>query len=456
MGVIKYISSLIELLSIPCRVSYVPVLRDILLAASPYNWRLRQMIASQFRALVVLLPIQNLYATLFPLAITLIQDRIAEVRSSILPGIAKMITVVLPGYQPTYFLDEYAPDGTVISVQPPPISDDVTYLEAIVVAINALVVSDAFIYRQIWCELVVELLVELPPAIFEKYFLSGLLQLACDPITNVRVKVAESLTQWRKYDLPDPWEDDECTGAGELKEGDQNTPPHHPWRWLLSKEEVQECVQRLSRDDRDVFNRVKKLQPFFPEIEFLEISCRGMKASPGGAALVPRISFLPTVMTEGVEDMDLSSSLVDEKKSPTLEMETEEANFAPGDELTNGEQEEEGEDWNSPEPAADSPTAASRKIPTPTPDPLPIKAEAVPIVPEMLQEEAGSAPEDALEPILPPPNEDERPQNGHMTPLPLSDLSTSEESAVEKPLLPPPTAEVEDEEGEEMRSSLHS
>jgi hypothetical protein len=315
MGVIKYISSLIELLSIPCRVSYVPVLRDILLAASPYNWRLRQMIASQFKALVVLLPTQNLYATLFPLAITLIQDRIAEVRSSILPGIAKMITVVLPGYQPTFLLDEYAPDGTVISVQPPPISDDATYLEAIVVAINALVVSDAYIYRQIWCELAVELLVELPPAIFEKYFLSGLLRLASDPIANVRVKVAESLTQWRKYDLPDPWE-----GAEEVKMADIDQPqPHsHPWRWLLSREEVHECVQRLSRDDRDVFNRVRKLQPLFPEIEFLEISCRGMKVSPGGTASHQQIPI-----TQLPLDMSVLSSSDEEERSHTPEAEVE-------------------------------------------------------------------------------------------------------------------------------------
>lgn len=311
MGVIKYFSSLIELLSIPCRVSYVPVLRDILLAASPFNWRLRQMIASQFKDLVTMLPIQNLYATLFPLAITLIQDRIAEVRYSILPGITKMMLVVLPGYQPSYLLEEFASDGTVVRVQPPPISeDDITFLEAIVLAINALIVSDAYIYRQIWCELAVELLIELPSPIFEKYFMDGILQLTGDPITNVRVKVAELLTKWEKYGYPKPWEDREETRL-------------NPWKWLLAQEQVHRCVERLSQDDRDVYLCLQKIQPLFPSLELVEISCRGLKTAPSGISLTPAEPPIEMAGVVELSNLEEGASLVADRLVVAQEMETE-------------------------------------------------------------------------------------------------------------------------------------
>lgn len=326
MGVIKYISSLIELLTIPCRVSYVPVLRDILLGASPYNWRLRQMIASQFKDLVPLLPIQNLYATLFPLAITLIQDRIAEVRYSILPGIAKMITVVLPGYQPTYFLEEFAPDGAVIRTQPPPISEnEINYLEAIVLAINALIVSDAYIYRQIWCELSAFLLLELPSTVFEKYYLHGIIQLTSDPITNVRVKVAELLTKWDKFDYPNPWEDDEQTRR-------------NPWKWLLSKEKIQGCIERLSRDDRDVYNCVRKLQPIYPHIEFVEISCRGLKIAPGGPPPVGS----PSEMIENMEINSHDAQIVSDEKMDSQEISMDGQNLSVASDNTSFEADFDG------------------------------------------------------------------------------------------------------------------
>lgn len=261
----------------PCRVSYIPLLRDILLAASPYNWRLRQLIASQIKDLVVLLPIQNVYATLFPLAITLVQDRVAQVRSNVIPGIAKMIQVVLPGYQPTYTLEEINPEnGSITIITPQPIQEqDIYFLEAIVKAINALIVSDIYIFRQIWAELALHLLKEIPFSTFEHYFLNGIIQLTSDPITNVRVKIAELLTGWEIYSPNVPWSD-------ENQDNKEDDIAINPWKQLLLRDDIKQCIIKLSNDDRDVYYPMKKIQPLYPEIQFTEISCRGMKMAPGG------------------------------------------------------------------------------------------------------------------------------------------------------------------------------
>ena len=47
MGVMKRLSSFLRLLSQPCRLSYLPLLHDILHSTNPFNWRLRQSLALQ-------------------------------------------------------------------------------------------------------------------------------------------------------------------------------------------------------------------------------------------------------------------------------------------------------------------------------------------------------------------------------------------------------------------------
>jgi hypothetical protein len=47
MGVMKHLSAFLSLLSQPCRLSYLPLLHDILHSTNPFNWRLRQSLAVQ-------------------------------------------------------------------------------------------------------------------------------------------------------------------------------------------------------------------------------------------------------------------------------------------------------------------------------------------------------------------------------------------------------------------------
>ncbi len=80
MGVLKYMADFLRLLSEHCQVSYLPLLEDILHSSNQYNWRLRQMLAHQIPDMVMLPPAQNVFSTLFPSAMELLQDPVATVR----------------------------------------------------------------------------------------------------------------------------------------------------------------------------------------------------------------------------------------------------------------------------------------------------------------------------------------------------------------------------------------
>jgi hypothetical protein len=144
-------------------------------------------------------------------------------------------------------------------------------LESITDAINNLIRGDVYQSRLLWVELAQQLLRDLPKHIFEKYFIDGILVLTCDPVSNVRVAMGIFLGGWAPDDIA-PWEEPT----------DANTRVS-PWKWLLARADIRECVERLSRDDKDVYIGVSKLQPLFPDVKFEPISVRGKKIPPGGS-----------------------------------------------------------------------------------------------------------------------------------------------------------------------------
>jgi hypothetical protein len=259
MGLIKHLAEFLSLLSMPCRISYLPLLDEILKRASPYNWRLRKSLASQLSSLVLLPPSANVYSTLFPLAMTLLQDPVAEVRIESFSGVAQLLLVLQPGYSPSV-------NGSA-DFAPVTEEESETYLSGVARAINSLTHSETYQHRQLWAELALTLLKLLPQPLFERYFLDYIFRLTSDSVLNVRIGIARMLSGWKYTStVRAPWEDMDC-----------------PWRWLLDRSDIKECVQRLSHDDHDVYLAVVNLQPLFPDLEFQSISCRGMKAAPGGA-----------------------------------------------------------------------------------------------------------------------------------------------------------------------------
>ncbi len=115
----------------------------------------------------------------------------------------------------------------------------------------------------------------LPKETFETYFLHNVWKLTSDFVLNVRIDIDEILTGWKEANTLPSWE---CQN----NENETN----YSWVYLWQRNDIQECIQRLSHDDLDVYLAIVKLKPLFPNITFQSISCRGMRYAPGDAMSV--------------------------------------------------------------------------------------------------------------------------------------------------------------------------
>jgi len=334
VGVIKNLAVFLRLLPEPCRVSYLPVLHDILHSTNPFNWRLRRALAIQLPALIDLPPKSDLCTMLFPLVMTLLQDPVADVRKDSFKGVAKLVLVLYEHSKSEIshpFIDVNFPiqgrsslfgDSSPMNSQQSlaEIAKQATHdLETVIRGINILIRGETYQIRQLWLELCHRLLRDLPRELFEESFIDGILKLTCDHVSNVRVAVAIVIAGWGPDDLA-PWEELDVNTTTPSVEGeepessmslesisvslndlDSQTKPvvtqksrtetkmrQSPWKWLLERSDIRECVRRLSKDDYDVYYNVVKLQPLFPEITFEKMSCRGMKSPPGGTEPIRR------------------------------------------------------------------------------------------------------------------------------------------------------------------------
>ena len=311
MGVMRHLADFLRMLSVPCRVSYLPLLHEIIHSTNPFNWRLRQCLAIQAPDLLLLPPPELVFNTLYLLIITLLQDPVASVRKDSFTGVAKMMTVLsehadalsafaclkdmkLCTRSSSNILNSYS--ESKIDVRSAEEADRWSarvlantaahHVGIVARAINSLILSKTYQLRQLWVELSHALLREVPANLFEKYFLDGLLYLTSDHVSNVRVAVGLVLAGWGPDEAPTlaemrPWTLHPESHGKERKGS--------PWVWLLSRPDVKECVQRLSRDDKDVYLSIIKLQTVYPDIEAEMISCRGMKEAPGGTIPVPNV-----------------------------------------------------------------------------------------------------------------------------------------------------------------------
>jgi hypothetical protein len=223
------------MLSEPCRISYLPLLHDILHSTNPFNWRLRQCLAVQLPELVLLPPIENLYDSLFPLIMTLLQDPVAVVRRDSYLGITKMISI----------LSESAKSGEE--------SVCAKHFKLVISSINTLIHGETYQMRQLWVELCHSFLLHLEKDIIEANFLQGIVVLSADKVCNVRVSIASLFITWDdKFDVLN-WQDGTVLSN---------------WAWLFRIEDIKNCIKSLSCDDIDVYNLIKKLQVVYKDIEF--------------------------------------------------------------------------------------------------------------------------------------------------------------------------------------------
>lgn len=351
------------LLPEPCRVSYLPVLHDILHSTNPFNWRLRRALAIQLPALIDLPPKSEVYSMLFPLVMTLLQDPVADVRKDSFKGVARLVTVLYEQSKAEIALEKEKPvideerdikpvrealfdesDGNINdhSSKGKQATHD---LETVIRGLNMLIRGETYQIRQLWLELCRQLLIDLPRELFEKSFIDGILKLTCDHVSNVRVAVAIFLTGWEP-DFSLPWDEtktlnnhselngniseesnelsldsislnakaseEDIESSNDPKSSDVDGKVSNPWKWLLQRTDIQECVKRLSKDDYDVFYNMVKLQALFPEIVFEKMSCRGLKLPPGGNEPIPfgglsTNLMIPLELNDGDEGVSLLS-----------------------------------------------------------------------------------------------------------------------------------------------------
>lgn len=287
MGVVKHLAHFLAHLSRNCRISYIPEMHNILHTVNPFNWRLRECVAVQLPVLIDMPGAENVYVTLFPLVMTLLQDPVALVRKGSFEGVAKMVVVLakLTGDLAWEDSDEK------VDVSASESDKHRAHLESVIRAINSLASGDTFQLRQLWAELCLMLLKKIPRSLFEKHFLDGILLLTPDPISNVRLAVVDVLVNWGP-DFPAP----PVEGGDE----DPEEPDYagvHPWEWLLARGDIRVCVERFSHDEKDVYRRVSRLLPYFPDVEFSWMETpssrpRGKRAPGGDSVIVNSVTGL--------------------------------------------------------------------------------------------------------------------------------------------------------------------
>lgn len=265
MGVIKFLAPFLAKLPALCRVSYLPILHEILHSTNPFNWRLRQHLAVQLPQLVALPTKPDVYRTLFPTMMTLLQDPVSSVRRETFKGISAFLNAVF---------EVVVNEGKIYTAED--VKNSTHNLEEITKAINNFVASDKCYLRQLWAELCLQLFKDIPKQLFEETFLPGLLVLTCDPIFNVRLAVAQFMVGWAP-EYPAPWYEDEENGEVIIRDNSNS-----PWEWLLKRSDIKTCVERLSKDDQDIYLCLSQLQNVYLDIDFRIVSCRGQKTAPGG------------------------------------------------------------------------------------------------------------------------------------------------------------------------------
>ena len=330
MGVMRHLADFLRMLSVPCRVSYLPLLHEIIHSTNPFNWRLRLCLAVQVPDLLLLPPPELVFNTLYLLIITLLQDPVASVRRDSFTGVAKMMMVLsehsdaLSAFACIASMNLNTRSSVAVLNGNADAKHDARNIErserwtaqhlaataahhvdTVARAINSLIQSKTYQLRQLWVELSHALLRELPQALFEKYFLDGLLYLTSDPVSNVRVAVGLVLAGWSHGEEPKL---SDIVSKDPVSVGMKASP----WVWLLRRPDVKECITRLSSDDKDVYLSIVKLQSVFPDIAGRIISCKGLKEAPGGSIPVPNA-------VTGIFVVESSSTSINEDKYSTMD-----------------------------------------------------------------------------------------------------------------------------------------
>merc|ERR1711935_1041847 len=176
IGLLKHLSDFLKLLPLDLRRDYLPKMSDFLYMDNDRNWRFRQELAVQMGQLIPLYTAEEVKTHLAPIAVILIRDKVAAVRTSAV-GVHSVMVKTL--------LEEDQSSGLVRVL----LAD----------LISELVKSDSWIHRQTYATLALTLFLEssLDHTQFAQDVLPNLMELAEDKVPNVRLVVARTLKNLR-------------------------------------------------------------------------------------------------------------------------------------------------------------------------------------------------------------------------------------------------------------------
>jgi len=166
IGVLKHLADFLKLLGEEERNSYLPRLEEFLKMDNERNWRFRLELTEQLGILVPIFSADQLTEHLAPIAITLVQDKVAAVRKIA----TQVLSVMLGSLQSAGELELCR--STVASL------------------VSCLATSSHWTRRQTYAQLVGQLLTSLPWQEVSSHLLPHLLNLTEDRVPNVRLQVA--------------------------------------------------------------------------------------------------------------------------------------------------------------------------------------------------------------------------------------------------------------------------
>jgi len=221
IGILKHLSQFLKLLGGQDRREYLPKMAEFLKMDNERNWRFRLELAHQLGQLAPVFEPEDIKEHLAPIALTLLQDKVAEVRTESTSVICEMMMCLQQD------------------------------LNIIPNMIHKLVTSTVWTRRQTFCCLCSHLVHTIEYSFFSEDFLPHLLELTHDRVPNVRLQVARVLGQ----SLPNEYFDD------------INLP---------DREAILECLTTLAADKdadvRDAACALNRVQPVPPPIKEKEAS----------------------------------------------------------------------------------------------------------------------------------------------------------------------------------------
>jgi serine/threonine-protein phosphatase 4 regulatory subunit 1 len=177
IGLLKHLADFMRLLPPDVRREYLPRMSEFLKMDNERNWRFRRELTDQLGQLVPLFTQDEVKQFMATIAMILIKDKVAAVRLSAV----HVLTVIVK-----YLLEDSQSSGLVRVL--------------LVDLVSKLVISELWIHRQTYSTLALQLFEEsaLDHAPYAQEVLPHLLDLAADPVPNVRLAAARTLKTIRQ------------------------------------------------------------------------------------------------------------------------------------------------------------------------------------------------------------------------------------------------------------------